>query len=207
MNIRLAKLDDVGELSAIHCEALPDDLLPKLGRRFLERFYYSYVVSHEDHACVLAEESGSVTSVIVLSRDPAAITRHLRSNPVLLAIRLATAAVRDLGVAREVLAHAMKPRRQGRGLAEVLLLPELTLAATAPHAQGRGHGGAVLEASFDLVGFLRCGCMVKTSAMRAESFYRGHGFSLVGQEHRGRRRLSILVRRQRTADSSSACAE
>ena len=53
--LRLATESDVAGLAAIQMEALPQDLLPRLGRRFLENCFYPAVLACPD-AFILVEE-------------------------------------------------------------------------------------------------------------------------------------------------------
>lgn len=195
--IRQATTADIPFLAAIHCRALPEDLLPRLGAVFLEREFYPRVLEADDSLTLVAEEEGNShpCAFAVFAYCSESLTRRVLRRKMAIARYLAPAALKHFSLIREILAHLKGFRVEmapGQSI-DIRSFPEVYLIAVHPSCQGRGLGAAVLRDGLSRVFREHCFCLAKTSSPRARRFYISNGFSDVGAEYRGKRRLSLLL--------------
>jgi ribosomal protein S18 acetylase RimI-like enzyme len=196
--IRLARREDIPRLCEIHAHALPDDLLPRLGRGFLRQVFYAQLFEGERGFAILSEEQG-IRSFAVFTRNARALTEALASRKLCILGALATRVWFSPGLPFQLLAATQECRVESRiPAADLEKLPELYVMATDPPSQGRGFGTQVVREGLSVLYKDPAvpGCLVRTSSDRARSFYRRLGFEDVGSEQRGKRRLHLLLHRR-----------
>jgi ribosomal protein S18 acetylase RimI-like enzyme len=194
--IRVACEKDAQELAEIHSRALPDDLLPRIGLRFLKNYFYPLAIRSDHTLLVIAEENGRICSFIVLALDSKAFTREVSSHKTTLAFYTIATLFRDFTLIGELVSHMTGFRSDVSGEVEPDLeeLPEIYVMATAPHSQSKGVGSQLLDSALRMLPDSRSGCLVKTSSPRARDFYIRHQFRDIGLEYRSRRCLHLLLR-------------
>lgn len=189
--IRRGRLDDAAALAHIHARALPDDLLPRLGLRYLARAFFPAALSCDGVEVWVAEDAAGPAGVLILARRAGVLERALLSSPRRVAA-LATALVSRPLLVRELWASA-RGERWVEGPTNAPPEAEIVLLAVDPRAQSRGLGAALWAETRRTTG--AAPIVVKTSAAGAERFYLRSGFVRVGTIARGDRRLAVLVDR------------
>jgi ribosomal protein S18 acetylase RimI-like enzyme len=135
MLVESAKPADVASIVAIHCDALPHDVLPSLGPVFLYDFYSLAMKQPGQHLAV-AREGDRVEGFCLLSLRPISVTRLLRPkhlaalvkvgivrprHVVSAIVQMRKPTVSDWDVAAEIAFIAVDPRMTGRGIGQVLM--------------------------------------------------------------------------------------
>lgn len=196
--VRLAGPGEAARLAAVHLAALPGDVLPRLGRAFLERTFYPLILAHAGVDCLVAEAEGRVAGLLVLAWNSGQLTAAVGARRTAVALALARRVLRDPLLAVDVAFTALGTRAglsaPAAGLAAA---PEIYVLAVAPGAQGQGLGAALVKAALARLGRRDPAprlVAVKTGTEAARRFYEKHGFRLVGREGRGRVRPFVLVR-------------
>jgi ribosomal protein S18 acetylase RimI-like enzyme len=149
MLIEPAEPADVPSIVAIHREALPDDVLPRLGPELL-RDFYSWIVTRSDQHLAVARHGTCVEGFCLLSLSPVSVTgvlrpKHLATlarvairNPRLVVsalVQMTKPTVSDWEDAAEIAFIAVNPATSGQGIGRLLMED----AATVSHARGRQH--------------------------------------------------------------------
>lgn len=94
--IRVAQLEHLAAVAAIHVHALPDDFLPSLGLDFLQRVYYPAAFRSPHAATLIAMVNGSPVGFVTIAHDSDRFTRDiLRGRLFQLAAYALRAALRD----------------------------------------------------------------------------------------------------------------
>jgi ribosomal protein S18 acetylase RimI-like enzyme len=172
-------------LARMHCEALPESLVTRIGPRYA-RAFYRYIASSEYELVMLHREQGEITAACIVSLEPETMSRRLVLHTPL-AFHAPFALFR-------LPVGAMVARTRGdqpRG-AEILLI--FTLAS----ARSRGLGAQLVERCQKLVrshGIARV--LVKTRddpANRAIGFYERAGFKPLGKVEKFGKALLLLSR-------------
>jgi ribosomal protein S18 acetylase RimI-like enzyme len=187
---------DVPGLAAIHVAALPGDLLPRLGRRYLERGFFPAVLSSPDAFVLKAELDGRLQGFVVFAWRSGRLTTAIGQRRRALLRAVAGRALKDPKLVLDLVRVLGRPRLTlVEPLPEpVAEMPELYLIATAPPERGRGLGARLLEVGVERILSARPRCLVRTSSPDAKRFYLRHGFRLIGREERGSRGLDLLLR-------------
>jgi len=203
---RHANSGDIPALAGIHREALPRDLLPRLGASYLRREFYPRVLEWDGAFTIVNEEDGRLNGFCIFARDGDSLTRRIMQKKFTIARHLLLAGLKDRSLFAEA-AACLRGFRTSLFLDRVMdlrSLPEIYLIATSPACQSRGIGGRILERGIRILFREHSCCLAKTSSDRARQFYLRNGFVEVGIEHRGSRSLCILLRR-RNADGLRSC--
>jgi len=142
MVIEPATYADVPSIVAIHCEALPDDVLPSLGPPLLYDLY-SWTVTRSDQHLAVARHAGRVDGFCLLSLRPVSVTRVLRpkhlativrvgiARPRLVAsaiVQLTKPTVTDWDAVAEIAFIAVNPTMAGRGTGRLLMDDAVAIA-------------------------------------------------------------------------------
>ena len=188
--IRSATIDDVASLADVHAAALPDDFLPRLGRRYLRRRFYPTVLGSSEVDVFVVERSGELVALAVFVGDSELLGSALAADWAGIAPYLSFAVARHPSMARDTIGHL---RGFDRVLArDIAGVPELYVMAVTPSCQSDGLGGSLLEHGLDALRARNQCCVVKTSSPPARRYYERHEFEYVGSEHRGARSLDVL---------------
>lgn len=147
MLIEPAKPADLASIVAIHCDALPDDVLPSLGSEFLHDFY-TWAMTRPDQHLAVARSGDRVEGFCLLSLRPLSAFHVLRPRHLATLARLGIvhprhvtsaivqmmkSTVSDWDDACEIAFIAVDPIMTGRGIGR-LLMDE---AASVAHENGR----------------------------------------------------------------------
>jgi ribosomal protein S18 acetylase RimI-like enzyme len=149
VTIDQATARDTPALAALHAGALPDDFLPSLGARFLERVYYpaTFESPHGVHLVARADQ-GAIGFVTIAHKTSAFTSDVLRGRLLQLARCAIVAASRrpaHLLKSAEVLWSVITARPDP-------IEGEIVLIAVSADARGRGVGKALVDAA---LGYLR----------------------------------------------------
>jgi ribosomal protein S18 acetylase RimI-like enzyme len=196
--IRNAGQDDIPALVQIHREALPNDLLPRLGAAYLRKEFYPRVLERDRALTLVSEEDNRLNGFCVFAYDGDSLTREIMRKRITIARYLVLACLKDRSLVAEAVACLRGFRTSLLPGCEVDLrsLPEIYLIATSPSCQSRGIGARIVEQGIEILFREHSVCLTKTSSDRSKQFYLRNGFVEVGVEHRGRRSLSVLLRRR-----------
>jgi GNAT superfamily N-acetyltransferase len=191
--VRPATTDDIPALVDIHLRAIPDDVLPRLGARFLAEAFLPIVLNAPD-VVTLVCDAPLPSAFVVFAFDEPALTARLMRNRTALARAALARLASEPGFARDIVAHARGFRMEWfdappDNLATTAML---YVMATLPGMQSLGIGARLLQAGLEIVFRRAPACLVKTSSLEARRFYEQNGFRLVGNERRGFRALSVL---------------
>lgn len=193
--VREAVSADLERIAEIHCAALSQDLLPRLGKPFLVRDLYPLAL-RSAHSFILVAEREDLVGFVVFSVAAGDFARELRRKWRRIAASLLRSSSRDLWLARDLLDATLRCRLEGDYSREELeRLPELFVIAIDPRHQGERVGGRLVQAGLEALARRVSAevCSVKTSSEQARRFYRAQGFEEVGGEVRGRRRFHVLT--------------
>ena len=73
--LRIAIESDIPQLVEIHTDVLPGDLLPRLGRRFLETCFFPAVLASPHGFIVVDDEADALAGFCIFSYDTRSLTR------------------------------------------------------------------------------------------------------------------------------------
>jgi ribosomal protein S18 acetylase RimI-like enzyme len=194
--IRYARIEDIPDITDVHLRALPEDLLPRLGRSYLVKEFYPQVFRCADTFTLVNEENNRVNAFCIFAGDSRALTGQVMRNKMRLAGYLAVSLVKDLRVFNEVTAILKGSRIElnaGEGDHLNAGLPEIYIIATDPQFQSRGLGREIIEKGWSILSARSPALLVRTSAERARDFYLRFGFRIFGYEFRGKRKLNLLI--------------
>jgi len=195
--IRKATNNDIKALADIHLATLPNDLLPRIGARFLSKQFYPAIL-RSNHAFTIVDiEDDEVRSFIIFAYDSVAVTEQVMGNKVVLSWYLSLALLRDFSLLGEIFGYlkGFKTELHVQIDGKLEEIPELYLLATAPEHHSKGIGGRLINRGLDMLSKKEEGlqCIVKTSSDRARKFYTKHHFKEIGLEYRQRRKLYLLL--------------
>ncbi|MCI0625353.1 MAG: GNAT family N-acetyltransferase [Acidobacteria bacterium] len=194
VQIREAKIEDVNRLAEIHSLALPGDLLPRMGRRFLTGTFYPIVLNSQHAFTLVCTENGSIESFVIFAYHSGELASELKAPKFRILSCLARSFWRYPGVALQVLTFLGGRVSLDEQIGPLEEMAELYSIATHPSAQSRGVGSLLVREGLNrLRAATRGTCLVKTSSDRARQFYLRLGFRDIGKEIRGRRKLFILI--------------
>ncbi|HNH09559.1 MAG TPA: hypothetical protein PK683_13755, partial [Leptospiraceae bacterium] len=86
--IRMACLEDSEALTEIHCSALPDDLLPKLGKKYIKNVYYSKVLKSKYAITMLLEKGEIPVSFVTFTLEPEKLLIEIKKQKIALLLAL-----------------------------------------------------------------------------------------------------------------------
>jgi ribosomal protein S18 acetylase RimI-like enzyme len=197
--IRPMEAADCPAVAAIHCEALSDDLFPRLGQRLLSETFYPMVWDNESIAAYVAEENSKITGFLVLERDPGGIVSLVRSRFAAFGPAILKAIIFDLGIAFEIAcATVFKSQAWLNGAPASAGASEISFIAVASGARGGGHGERLVNAAVADAFSLERDLIVRTALPGAGRFYEKCGFVNVGSERRCQRVLQVLALKHAT---------
>lgn len=187
--IREANLQDVPKLVDIHREALSQDLLPRLGSKFLKSTFYPALMDDRGTKLWVLEEAGEIRSFAAFSENTDVITRAMLHRPMNTGFALAKAIARHPAILLELISLL----RSGNG-SQRQANPEIYVVATAYAFRCQGLAHLVVQHGLEHLkgaGIYEF-CSVRTSSAQAAQFYRKIGFVDEREEQRGSRRLHVL---------------
>lgn len=185
--VREASRSDIHSMAAIHQEALPNDYLPSLGRKFLEGYFFPCVFSSPRTKTFVCMAGNRVVGFVIACEDGDQLAKRLGSfRPFRLALHLLAASARNWKTAVRTLETAA--RGSGR---PANVRSELYLIAVSSEARGQGAGGALVKQLREYLlesGHAQCRVKVDEADAEANAFYEKNGFRLTGtQIYHGRR--------------------
>ena len=194
--LRIAIESDIPQLVEIHTDVLPGDLLPRLGRRFLETCFFPAVLASPHGFIVVDDEADALAGFCIFSYDTRSLTRDATARKFRLLSALLMRAIRDPSIICEIVALFRRQVELPDGRKNILEsgVPEIYLMGVRPSQQGRGLGGQLISYGLDRLTRRYGSCLVRTDKEDARRFYCRNGFVQIGLERRGRRRFLLLVR-------------
>jgi ribosomal protein S18 acetylase RimI-like enzyme len=186
----------IDDLVEVHRKALPRDLLPRLGAKYLRTVFYPTILRSDETFCTVAEVEGKVRAFVIFAKDSKRLTQSLAIKKVPLLWALVRQSAVDPFIVKAVW-DAITPSHwelTTKGVSDLVSLPELYLIATHPDFQGRGLGERVMQAGLQQIIPFSKEVLVKTSSSKAREFYTKNRFVEVGVEARGVRKFFLLVR-------------
>lgn len=163
MLIRPATFADVDAVVSIHRAALPGDVAPSFGPRFLGRFYRRLIESPDQHLLVSSDDD--VDGFCAVSMRPAPLIGSLRPADV---AYFATRVVRSPRLIARTVLQARRP-----AVADWDRRSEVAFVAVDQRSAGQGHGTALIRAATTLVADAGRDLVVtKTANTRFAEFYR-----------------------------------
>lgn len=191
--IKDIKDSDLAQVANIHYSALPNDLLPFLGRGFLINGFYDVCIKPGRTLFLGFFEQDVPCAFVIFAYDSKRLT--LESSIYRLRFYLALVKIllsRPLFIKRLYSTFRVKRTMYEKQL-KIEEYPELYLIAADPAYQNKGYGGKILSEGLKRLQMQNYkGCSVKTSSEKAKRFYEKNGFRVVGIEYRGLRKLYIL---------------
>ena len=185
MIIRCADTGDLDSISDIHSKAMPDALLVRTGRYFLERTLYPFALKDNDTRVYVAQTPKGVEGVAIYGRCPETFQHHIAANKLHLLISVLLQKHRApallLNILKAKSGTAVHQSRPGDSLFHLFLI------AVSTHRHRSGIGTVLMEKSLsDAAAFFdkRC-CLVDARTENAYRFYKKNGFRDIGVEIRG----------------------
>lgn len=196
--IRDAVAGDAADLAGVYAEALPSDVLPRLGRNFLERVFFPEVLACPGAFTLAVDHRGHPGAFVVIAAGPRELTERLASHRMALLSALLRRLPADARLGRAIFDLLLRTKvRLFEDIGPLEARPELYVIAVAPTLQGQGTGSLLVQAAMERLD-QECGafpgCVVKTSSPEARRFYEKNCFRVIGREQRGCRALDILLR-------------
>jgi|GEM_PF-5645709 ribosomal protein S18 acetylase RimI-like enzyme len=194
INTRCATREDLDQLAAIHAAALPNDLLPRLGLRFLRKYFFPTVFNSASAYITVGESDERIAGFCIFARDNTALSRSVFGPRLRIGRYYLSAMIRKPLLFVDLCAYALGYRIDlyDASSGEIEGVPEIFIIATAPGQQSRGVGRRIVEQGLRELGTERDRCIVRTSSQQAERFYKKCGFEKIGIEKRGRTAFSLL---------------
>ncbi|HNN06854.1 MAG TPA: GNAT family N-acetyltransferase [Leptospiraceae bacterium] len=191
--IRMACLEDSEALTEIHCSALPDDLLPKLGKKYIKNVYYSKVLKSKYAITMLLEKGEIPVSFVTFTLEPEKLLIEIKKQKIALLLALIKNSFSQPGIVPS-LWNNMNTKTHFDGNINPVDFPELFFIASVPDQQGKGLGKMLIKKGLQELEHIseKPGCIVKTSSESAFRFYIREGFKEIGYEMRGSRKFCIL---------------
>ena len=193
--IRAATYEDVLTVTHIHVHAMPEDLLPGLGAKFLRQCFYP-VCLEKKHSVFLVncDEENKVQAFAVFAFNTSALTNKVLKHRFSLICAVIKSVLQKPVFLKKICnyLHGFKQNLLDKNF-DATQFPELYVIATDPSKQKIGLGTELLLAGLNqlkLQGFR--GCVVRTSSKIAKSLYIKNGFVLVGKEYRGAVIMDVL---------------
>ena len=176
--VRELRRKDIPYLGAIHREVLPDDYLPRLGRRFLESYFFPFLLQAKSARTFVYLENEKPVGFLVACVDRRRFMRDLKGyRPAHLAFYLLSTSLRNWRIFLSTLETLV------RGPGGIREIPgELYLIAVGRTAQRRGVGSVLvryLASYLSEARLQRCQVKVAANDIPANSFYERNGFQVV----------------------------
>jgi len=190
-NIRRAAPADFDAIADAHCDGLPHDILPRLGRRALVEVFYPWFLSSHlfDFSAFVADDA--VAGFIVLRNRRIPLAELVSTSTKLLRV-VAWHTLAHPSLALACACYLLRTRTPTPERRAVRHSPhkEIVVMAVGERWQRMGVGSALLA---------RCGgdsevVGVITDSEAALAFYLAQNFAIIGHERRCRRTLYILAR-------------
>ncbi len=190
----------VKQVATLHCRALPEDLLPSLGRGFLERVLYKGSLDNEFGKTFVFLEGETIGGFITIASDNRRFLRRvMRANIHWIAWYGLTKAVLNptrLKESWEALMNSLLHQ-------EYADLPEIVVIAVGEELRQRGVAGELIEAAMGYLmakGLSRCRTKTLRQNLAALIMYEKAGFSASHSERRGEKEYVVLERRISSGD-------
>jgi ribosomal protein S18 acetylase RimI-like enzyme len=194
VTIRPMEAADCPAVAAIHCEALSDDLFPRLGQRLLSETFYPMICDNKSIAAYVAEDNSKITGFLVLERKSGGIISLVRSRIATFGAAIFKAIFFGPGIAFEfACATVFKSQTWLNGAPTPANASEIAFIAVAYGARSSGHGERLVNAAIADAFSLERNLIVRTASSGAERFYEKCGFVKVGSERRCHRALQVLA--------------
>lgn len=193
--IKKLSFQDVRALAKIHVLTLPDDLLPSLGRSYLERCFFPHTLNSFSTVALGAyTETHELCAFAIFVKSAPQFTSTLLKSSTFYLIGLC---IKKLITTRRFINKIigfMQPVKRIIDSGYTLdNCPEIYVIATALEHQKKGYGSALIKEGLTQLQQLNYqACIVKTSSENAKQFYMNFGFIPIGKEYRGKRVFDIL---------------
>ena len=194
LRVRRAMSTDFEAIADIHCAALPQDLLPRLGRRALAKVFYPWFLNTELFDFIALAGDDILAGFIVL-RNRTPTLREVLPICVKLLPFLVWNCLAHPSVAFVCACYLLSRRHETvEGRAVVCSAQkEIVVVAVAAGWRRNGIGSKLITAAISRMSGSDV-MLVKTDSETARSFYLMQGFAVVGHERRCRRSLYMLAR-------------
>ena len=191
--IREGTANDISRLAEIHLASLQGDLLPRLGRVFLEKRFYPSVLTSSNALLLVDEDECSLNSYVVFAYNSGKFVEDITSHKISIGLSILRKLLSDPSVLLQVIAAMRSNIVLTTQVDHLERQPELYLMATDPRYQSTGIGSRLVQDGIERLrqaGYQSC--WVRTSSDRAKQFYQRLGFEVIGKEFRGQRLLHLL---------------
>ena len=192
--IRPAKRSDIGQLAEIHAAALAQDLLPRLGVKFLKEYFFPTVIEASSARVLIAEENGSVLGFCIFAENNTELSAAIFGSKAKVGRYYLAALLKHPYLIRDLYNYVTGYVVEFYSLSpdKIANVPEIFLIATMPGHQSKGIGRMIVEKGLEKLQAERKECIVRTASAPAERFYRKSGFAPIGVEKRGRANFKLL---------------
>lgn len=194
LQVRHVMAADFEAIADIHCTALPQDLLPRLGRGALAKVFYPWFLNMELFDFIAIAEDDTVAGFIVL-RNRTPTLRELLPICVKLLPFLVWNCLVHPSVAFVCACYLLSRRHETVESRAVTFSAqkEIVVVAVAAGWRRNGIGSKLITAAISRMSDPAV-ILVKTDSETARTFYLMQGFAVVGHERRCRRTLYMLAR-------------
>jgi len=196
--IRRAAITDVSALADVHARALPGDVLPRLGRRFLADTFYTQAIESPLAVVLAAEHNRAIVGVHVVALESAALTRLLTSRKLPIMAAMLTRLPSDPGLLVNIFSMSFLTRSRTEIPSPILTsCPEIYVISVLPGMERRNIGSALIREGLQIMRDAKPyapWAVVKTTSPGALKFYEKQGFTENGTEFRGRTAVHVLIK-------------
>ena len=193
MLVRKATDSDIKEIVEIHCKALPNDLLPRLGKGLLRNVFYKVALQSNQSKLLVASDITKVYGFGLVVKSSKTFSDELLG--IKLVWNLGLALLKNPLLLIDLLPHFKRTSVDLDISIDILHKPELYLIAVDPDIQKSGGGTLLIN---EMINYLKDNnysqFIVKTSSVGAVKFYKKNLFREIGVETRNKIQYLILIR-------------
>lgn len=193
IRFRRAELSDCAAMAAMHCEALPSDLLPRLGAPLLANSLFPWMIASSSLKVMAMVDHEALVGFSVVQLVPGAFQAVLNRNRIQLLWPLLRATLREPRLAIEITCSTLFNRIcLNEGCQFPREAHELSFMVVAASHRGRRLGERFMQMSLDDARADGLPLLIRTAIPDLERFYRRWGFVEIGRDMRCSRNLALM---------------